>query len=205
MSRVRVPHRLPSFAFLHAAVPRFRPKLNPPPETSFHGGSVFGCHASVTKKSSASRRGLLLWGVAAPSARVTSAPFMPRAAPSARLFVARAGALRSSSSPPSPTIFRFFTRGSAARQCDTRAFAASAGGEIGALRRGSRRAPPRRFPAGNLPRGRFAPRGEKPRRYRAHPFFGVGEKRKRLYSFLHYSGLREIATANLQRQFHSRP
>ena len=76
---------------------------------------------------------------------------------------------------------------------------------IGALRRGSRRVPPRRFPVGNLPRGRFAPRGEKPRRFSPHPFFGVGEKRKRLYSFLHSSGLREIATANLQRQFHSRP
>ena len=63
---------------------------------------------------------------------------------------------------------------------------------------------PARFPVGNLPLGRFAPRGATPLRFSPHPFFGVGEKDKRLYSFLHSSGLREIATANLQRQFHSR-
>ena len=42
---------------------------------------------------------------------------------------------------------------------------------------------PARFPVGNLPLGRFSPRGEKPLRFSPHPFFGVGEKRKRLYCF----------------------
>ena len=45
------------------------------------------------------------------------------------------------------------------------------------------RASPRTIPFGNLPLGRFAPRGETPRRYRAHPFCGAGAKNKRLYRF----------------------
>ena len=87
----------------------------------------------------------------------------------------------------------------------TRVFAPSAGrGNRGFTARQSPRLAPS-FSCRKPPRGRFAPRGEKPLRFSPHPFFGVGEKRKRLYSFLHYSGLREIAAANLQRQFHSRP
>ena len=62
------------------------------------------------------------------------------------------------------------------------------------------RAPPRRFPAGNLPLGRFAPRGETPRRYRAHPFCGAGAKDKRLYRFFTFArhafiGRRRVAAA----------
>ncbi len=81
----------------------------------------------------------------------------------------------------------------------TRMLAPSAGGEMQGFT--ARPAAPRPAPYGAL----RARRGEKPRRFSPHPFFGVGEKRGRLYSFLHSSGLREIATANLQRQFHSRP
>ena len=41
------------------------------------------------------------------------------------------------------------------------------------------------------------PAGKSPGAFPRNPFFGVGEKRKRLYSFLHSSGLRNFHKISL--------